>query len=192
MERPLTCEDRDRPRTELDNAVLMSLGRILIDAVNPGLGHCQSSADFIEVPLFERDLFRRPKSGEEAKLMKVPLYLALGSRSRFGLEQIPWRVLSFSGDTFRGVCLFAPSTPAIQIFIPTMRAFDRSQLIIEIRRRFAAGCCGRSRNYEPARSILTRPPHIDLARYHLLRWPNIDMAQRGSGDRFVRRRTLTF
>jgi hypothetical protein len=96
-----------------------------------------------------------------------------------------------------------------------MRTFDRSQLIIEIRQRFGAGCGGRSRNQEPARSILTQPPdvhHAILASLpsrhihvpalgwfdeithlvekapglaHLLRRPDIDVAQRGSGDRFV-------
>jgi hypothetical protein len=96
-----------------------------------------------------------------------------------------------------------------------MRAFDRGQLIIEIRRRFAARCCRRSRNHEPARSILTQPPdvhhailaslpsrHIHVPAFgrfdeitylvekapglaHLLRRPDIDAAQRGSGDRFV-------
>ena len=38
IESKLTCEDRDRARTQLDNTVLMSLGRVLIDAVDPGLG----------------------------------------------------------------------------------------------------------------------------------------------------------
>jgi hypothetical protein len=51
----------------------------------------------------------------------------------------PWRVQSSSGDTLRSVILFAPSAPAVQIFILTMRAFDRSQLIIEIRQRFGCG-----------------------------------------------------
>jgi len=75
--------------------------------------------------------------------------------------------------------LFAPSAPAVQIFILTMRTLDRSQLIIEIRQRFAARCCRHSRNDQPARSILTQPPDVDLARHHLLRHPDIDVAQRG-------------
>jgi hypothetical protein len=96
-----------------------------------------------------------------------------------------------------------------------MRAFDRSQLIIDIRQRFAAGCCGRNRDDSSARSILTQPPdvhhailaslpsrHIHVPAFgrfdeitylvekapglaHLLRRPDIDAAQRGSGDRFV-------
>jgi hypothetical protein len=54
----------------------------------------------------------------------------------------PWRVLSLSGDTLRIVILLAPSAPAVQIFILTMRRLVRSQLIIEIRQRLAAACCG--------------------------------------------------
>jgi hypothetical protein len=90
----------------------------------------------------------------------------------------PWRVLILSGDTLRSVILFAPSAPAVQIFIPTMRAFDRSQLIIESR-WFVIESCVRSRNHEPARSILTQPPHVELARDHLLWRPDIDVTQRG-------------
>jgi hypothetical protein len=91
----------------------------------------------------------------------------------------PWRVLILSGDTLRSVILFAPSAPAVQIFILTMRTFDRSQLIIEIRQRFPARCCGRNRDDSPAQSILTQPPYIDLARHHLLWRPDVDVAQRG-------------
>jgi hypothetical protein len=43
--------------------------------------------------------------------------------------------LFLRGDTLRRVILWAPSAPAVQIFIPTMRAFDRGQLIIECRHR---------------------------------------------------------
>ena len=89
------------------------------------------------------------------------------------------RVLGLSGDTLRGVILFAPSAPAVQIFILTMRTLDRSQLIIEIHQRFAARCCRRNRDDSPARSILTQPPYVDLARHHLLRRSDIDVAQRG-------------
>jgi hypothetical protein len=57
-----------------------------------------------------------------------------------------------------------------------MRAFDRSQLIIVIQ-RFTAGCRERSRNDEPARSVLTQPSTVDLTKYHLLRRFDIDVAQ---------------
>jgi hypothetical protein len=60
-----------------------------------------------------------------------------------------------------------------------MRAFDRSQLIIEIRQRFAARWYRRNRDDSTARSILTQPPYIDFARHHLLRRPDVDVAQRG-------------
>ena len=90
----------------------------------------------------------------------------------------PWRVLRSGFHTFRCVFLFAPSAPAVQVFISTMRAFDRSQLIIEIRQRFAARCCSRNRDDSPARSVLTQPSYVDLARHHLLRRPDIDVAQR--------------
>jgi len=53
-------------------------------------------------------------------------------------KKAPGFALSLSGGTLRRVILFAPSAPAVQIFILTMRAFDRSQLIIEFRQRFAA------------------------------------------------------
>src|ERR1022692_2776123 len=87
--------------------------------------------------------------------------------------------LSLGSHTFRRVFLFAPSAPAIQIFIPTMRTFDRSQLIVEIRQRITARCCGRNRDDSPARSILTQPTYVELARHHLLRRPDVDVAQRG-------------
>ncbi len=88
-------------------------------------------------------------------------------------------VLSSGSDTLRSVILLAPSAPVVQIFIPTMRTFDRGQLIIEIRRCFAARCCGRKRDDLPARSVFTQPPYVDLARHHALRRPDIDVAQRG-------------
>jgi hypothetical protein len=66
-----------------------------------------------------------------------------------------------------------------------MRAFDRSQLIIEIRQRFAARCGSRNRDDSPARSVLTQPSYVDLARHHLLRRSDIDMAQRRRRDRLV-------
>src|SRR5208283_3062467 len=47
---------------------------------------------------------------------------------------------------FRRELLLAPGAPAVQIFIRAMRAFDRGQLILEIRRRFAARCCGGDRD----------------------------------------------
>jgi len=87
--------------------------------------------------------------------------------------------LSLSGNTLRSVILFAPSAPTVQIFILAMRTLDRSQLIIEICQRFAARCCRRNRDDLPARSILTQPPYIEFARHHLLRCPDIDVAQRG-------------
>jgi hypothetical protein len=90
----------------------------------------------------------------------------------------PWHVRRSGFHTFRCVFLFAPSAPAVQVFIPTMRAFDRSQLIIKIRQRFAARCCSRNRDDSPARSVLTQPSYVDLARHHLLRRPDINVAQR--------------
>src|ERR1019366_5341341 len=95
------------------------------------------------------------------------------------LNVSPRRLLKGGSHTYQRVFLFAPSTPAIQIFIPTMRTFDRRQLIVEIRRRFAARCCGPNRNDSPARSVPTQPAYIKLARHHLLRRPDIDVAQRG-------------
>jgi hypothetical protein len=86
------------------------------------------------------------------------------------------RALRSGFHTFRCVFLFAPIAPAVQVFIPTMRAFDRSQL--EFRQRFAARCCSRNRYDSPARSVLTQPSCVDLARYHLLGRPDIDVAQR--------------
>src|ERR1700685_1983389 len=82
-------------------------------------------------------------------------------------------------NTLRGVFLLAPSAPAVQIFIPTVRAFDRRQLIVEFRYWFAARCSGGNRDDEPARSVLACPPYVELARYHLLQRSDIDVAQRG-------------
>jgi hypothetical protein len=62
----------------------------------------------------------------------------------------PWGVLRSGFRSFRCVFLFAPSAPAVQVFIPTMRTFDRGQLIIEIRQRFAARGRSRNRDNSPA------------------------------------------
>jgi len=75
--------------------------------------------------------------------------------------------------------VLATSAPAVQIFITTMRAFDRRQLIVEFRHCFAAGCSASKRDDEPARSVLAGPPYIELAGHHLLRRFDIDVAQRG-------------
>ncbi len=90
-----------------------------------------------------------------------------------------WRVLLSS------VILFAPSAPVIQILIPTMRALDRSQLIIEIRQGFAAQRCRRNRDQSRTQSVFAQPPYIDLAGYHLLQRPDIDVAQRRRRGRLV-------
>jgi hypothetical protein len=105
-------------------------------------------------------------------LVSIPALAALPESSRYPVDSgmsadsLPhceparvrlWRVLRSAFHTFRCVFLFAPSAPTIQIFILTMRAFDRSQLIIEIRQRFAALCCSRNRDDSPARSVLTQP-----------------------------------
>jgi len=60
-----------------------------------------------------------------------------------------------------------------------MGAFYRSQLVIEIRQRFAARRCVRNRYDSPARSALTQPACVDLALQHLPRRPDIDVAQWG-------------
>ncbi len=121
---------------------------------------------------------QRRDSGSPHGLRPMPHpYRNLQLNCRASLS--PWRVLSSGSRTFRRVFLFAPSAPAVQIFIPTMRAFDRSQLIVEIRQRFAARCCGRNRDDSPARSVLTQPTYVELARHHLLPRPDIDVAQRG-------------
>src|ERR1700690_176032 len=76
----------------------------------------------------------------------------------------------------RRVFLLAPSAPAVQIFIPAMRALDRRHLICEIRQGLAARCRGGNRDDEPARSVLTQPPFVDFAQHHLLRRPDVDVA----------------
>jgi len=85
-----------------------------------------------------------------------------------------WSLSGF--HTFRRVFLFAPSAPTVQIFIPAMWTFDRSQLVIEIQ-RFTARRSVRNRNDSPARSALAQPACVDLSRHHLLRRFNIDVAQ---------------
>jgi hypothetical protein len=91
----------------------------------------------------------------------------------------PPRSLRLSGATLRRIFLFAPRAPAVQVFIPAMRALDCSQLIIERRRRFVARCRSCNSDNLPARPALTQPSNVDLARYHLLRCPDIDVAQWG-------------
>lgn len=64
-----------------------------------------------------------------------------------------------------------------------MRTFDRSQWIVEFRLRFGARCSGRNRDDEPA--LLAQPTYIELARLHLPRHSDINVAQRGSRERFM-------
>lgn len=94
------------------------------------------------------------------------------------------RSLRISSRDTSLVVQLAPSAPAIQIFILTMRAFDRGQLIIESR-WFVARCAGRSRNHETAPFVFAQPPNVGLARDHLLRRPDVDVAQRCRCQRFV-------
>jgi hypothetical protein len=59
-----------------------------------------------------------------------------------------------------------------------MRAFDRSQRIVELGGRFDAGRRIRDRDDEPAWSVLTQPTDIEFVGHHLLQRPDIDAAQR--------------
>jgi len=47
---------------------------------------------------------------------------------------------SLVSRVFRKVFVFAPSAPPIQVFIPTMGAFDRRQLIVEFGDGHLASC----------------------------------------------------
>lgn len=116
-------------------------------------------------------------------------YWQFGPRRRPAVQVF---VLSSASRASRCVCLIAPSAPAIQIFITAVRAFDRGQLITKVGQRFAARCRDSNRDDSSARSVLAQPPNVGLTRYHLLRRPDIDTAQRGSGGRFVCWRTLAF
>src|SRR6266480_6614617 len=55
-----------------------------------------------------------------------------------GRGSIAWP--SLVSRVFRKVFVFAPSAPAIQVFIPTMGAFDRRQLIVELGHGHLASC----------------------------------------------------
>jgi hypothetical protein len=78
--------------------------------------------------------------------------------------------------SFRYVFVLAPSVPVVQILIRAMRAFDRSQLIVEI--SLTARWWGRKGDHQPAGSVLTQPTDVELFRDHLLRGPDINVAQR--------------
>src|SRR5258708_5121913 len=119
-------------------------------------------------------------------LFSINWVLSKSALFKFSALNFPYLARGYlSGDTLRSVILFAPSAPAVQIFILAMRTFDRSQLIIEIRQRFAARCRSRDRDHSPARSVLTQPSYVYLPRHHLPRRPDVDVPQRGSGDWFV-------
>jgi hypothetical protein len=60
-----------------------------------------------------------------------------------------------------------------------MRAFDRRQLIIEFRRRFAARSRGRNRDNSPARAVFAEPTYVKLVAHHALRRQELDVAQWG-------------
>src|SRR6184192_3192919 len=94
-----------------------------------------------------------------------------------GRGSIAWP--SLGCRAFRNVFVFAPSAPAIQVFIPTMGAFDRRQLIVEFGHSRLASCrWGCNGNDNSARPVLTQPPDVAIPWNHLRLRPEVDMARR--------------
>ena len=93
--------------------------------------------------LRERDSRSRRKC--QASSLTRPLGVECRCRPRAagflvvsGRGSIAWP--SLVSRVFRKVFVFAPSAPAIQVFIPTMGAFDRRQLIVELGHGHLASC----------------------------------------------------
>lgn len=84
-----------------------------------------------------------------------------------------------SGTSTSGrVLVFAPGAPAVQILVPAMRALDRSKLVAGFcQGRLASGLCERNGNDTPTRLVLTHPAEVDLPWDHLMRHPDVDVAQ---------------
>jgi hypothetical protein len=81
-------------------------------------------------------------------------------------------------STSRRVLVFTPGAPAVQILVSAMRALDRSQLVVEFSRGRLASClCERNGNDKPARLVLTHPADVGIAWDHLMRHPDVDVAQ---------------
>ena len=130
---------------------------------------------------------------EIRQCLRFFLALTAPSRKRAKRSKLSRRrVLSSSVATLLHVFLFASCAPAVQIFIPTMRALDRRQLIVEIRCRFVVGCRGRDRDDSSARSVLAQPTYVDLIRHHLLRCLDTNVSQRRGRNRSVRWSTPAF
>src|SRR5882762_8407098 len=63
---------------------------------------------------------------------------------------------------FRSVFVFTPSAPAIQVFIPTMGAFERRQLIVDFGHGHFASCRWECNgNDDSAWPVLAQPPEVE-------------------------------
>jgi len=59
-----------------------------------------------------------------------------------------------------------------------MWALDRSKLIVGACMGWLAfRLCGRNGNDKPARLVLTQPPQVKITWNHLMRQPDVDVAQ---------------
>src|SRR4029077_19882565 len=83
---------------------------------------------------------------------------------------------------FRGVFVFTPSAPAIQVFIPTMGAFERRQLIVDFGHGHFVSCRGECNgNDDSTCPVLTQPPEVAIPWNHLLLRHEVDMARGNRG-----------
>jgi hypothetical protein len=84
---------------------------------------------------------------------------------------------SLASRAFHSVFVFTPSAPAVQVFIPTMGAFDRCQLIVEFGHdHFASRWWECNGNQGSARPVFTHPPDVTIPWNHLRLRPDVDMA----------------
>jgi len=108
-----------------------------------------------------------------------------------GFGSAPMACPSSDCHAFRSVFVFTASAPAIQVFLPTMGAFERRQLILQFGHGPFASCRWECNgNDDPACPALTQPPEIVIPWNHLLLRPQVDTARGDWGHRPSQWRTL--
>jgi len=90
-------------------------------------------------------------------------------------------------SAFRGVWVLAAGAQAIQILVAAMRALDDDELVVSLGRgRFASGGRGRDGDDEAARPVLAEPARVGVARSHLTRCCDLNVAHGGRCRRLAR------
>src|SRR5262252_2034725 len=81
-------------------------------------------------------------------------------------------------STSRRVLVFTAGVPAVQIFVPAVRAFDRGELVVGFSRpRLTSFLCEHNGDHTTARLVLTHPAEVEIPRNHLPRCLDVHVSQ---------------